>query len=70
MTWRMVSFKTTHLIQRMGLLTLIIIGEGIIGLCETMNQIIQGYGWTSASTGHAIACVLALVSQQCLALRS
>ena len=30
--WRMLSFKKTHLVERMGLLTLIVIGEGAVSL--------------------------------------
>ena len=46
-----ISFKGTHLVQRMGLLTLIILGEGIMGLaerCQTLvkNQIFPFYGTT------------------------
>jgi low temperature requirement protein LtrA len=32
--WRVVSFKHTHLVERIGLLTLIIMGEGIIGMAR------------------------------------
>lgn len=32
MVWRVISFKGTHLVERMSLLTLIIFGEGVIGL--------------------------------------
>jgi low temperature requirement protein LtrA len=32
--WRVVSFKHTHLVERIGLLTLIIMGEGIIGMSK------------------------------------
>ena len=35
--WRMVSFKKTHLVERMGLLTLIVIGEGAIGVTKTIS---------------------------------
>ena len=34
--WRVLSFKRTHLINRMSLLTLIIIGEGIIVVCTNV----------------------------------
>ena len=32
--WRVVSFKHAHLVERIGLLTLIIMGEGIIGMSK------------------------------------
>ncbi|EPS41569.1 hypothetical protein H072_4591 [Dactylellina haptotyla CBS 200.50] len=41
--WKVVSFEGTHLIQRMGLLTLIVMGEGIIGLCRATSLTNEGY---------------------------
>jgi low temperature requirement protein LtrA len=38
-TWRSLSFKATHLVERMGLLTLIVIGEGAIGVTKTISEI-------------------------------
>src|SRR5438034_528318 len=32
--WRILSFKKTHIVERMGLLTLIVIGEGAIGVTK------------------------------------
>lgn len=40
--WRILSFKHTHLVERVGLLTLIIMGEGIIGLVKSTSYAIQG----------------------------
>lgn len=40
--WRVLSFKHTHLVERVGLLTLIIIGEGIIGLLKSLAYVISG----------------------------
>ncbi|KAF2127677.1 hypothetical protein P153DRAFT_295027 [Dothidotthia symphoricarpi CBS 119687] len=42
MTWRIVSFKYTHLVERLQLLTLIIIGEGIIGVVKSIACITKG----------------------------
>ncbi|KAF2749028.1 hypothetical protein M011DRAFT_322292 [Sporormia fimetaria CBS 119925] len=36
--WRMLSFKKTHLMERMSLLTLIVIGEGAIGITKTVSR--------------------------------
>lgn len=33
------SFKATVIVERLGLLTLIVIGEGIIGMCEAINKV-------------------------------
>ena len=38
--WRMVSFKLTHLAERLALLTLIVIGEGAIGVTKTVSMIL------------------------------
>lgn len=37
--WRMLSFKKTHLMERMSLLTVIVIGEGAIGVTKTVGRI-------------------------------
>lgn len=42
MIWRILSFKHTHLVERVGLLSLIIMGEGIIGLVKSTSYAIQG----------------------------
>lgn len=36
--WRVLSFKHTHLVKRVGLLTLIILGEGIVGLTKVFKS--------------------------------
>ncbi|KAL1641090.1 hypothetical protein SLS58_006363 [Diplodia intermedia] len=45
--WRMLSFKKTHLVERMGLLTLIVIGEGAIGVTKTVSKMMgkTGVDW-------------------------
>lgn len=60
--WRNVSFKKTHLVERMGLLTLIILGEGIIVMLKAINTIVKGYGWTKTIVGVVIAALLVIVS--------
>ncbi|MFI5420433.1 MAG: low temperature requirement protein A [Nitrososphaerales archaeon] len=57
--WRVVSFKHTHLVERVGLLTLIIMGEGIIGMTKSVSQILQNSTSTSSNDiGVIIAAVL------------
>ncbi|EWC46848.1 hypothetical protein DRE_03860 [Drechslerella stenobrocha 248] len=59
--WKVVGFKGTHLIQRMGLLTLIVMGEGIIGLCRATSLVHEGIGgWSVTMTGQAISGVLCI----------
>lgn len=40
--WKVVSFKRTHLVERMGLLSLIILGEGIIVMLKAVNTVEKG----------------------------
>jgi low temperature requirement protein LtrA len=62
MIWRIISFKYTHLVERLQLLTLIIIGEGIIGMVKSVACITKGQTSNNMSEiGTAIAAVLLLV---------
>lgn len=57
--WRVISFKGTHMVQRMSLLTLIILGEGIIVICKSISKIVKNeYLWTAAVVGQIITAVL------------
>ncbi|KAE9987055.1 hypothetical protein EG328_003837 [Venturia inaequalis] len=56
--WRMLSFKATHLVERMGLLTLIVIGEGAIGVTKTVAKVL-GKGTTIE--GAALICSIVLL---------
>jgi low temperature requirement protein LtrA len=57
--WRVISFKGTHMVQRMSLLTLIILGEGIIVVCKSISKIVKvNYLWTASVVGQIIAAVL------------
>ena len=63
--WRIVSFKYTHLVERLQLLTLIIIGEGIIGMVKSVACIVKGQLDNNANElGTVIAAVLILVRVQ------
>jgi low temperature requirement protein LtrA len=60
--WRVVSFRHTHLVERIGLLTLIIMGEGIIGLATSVSTILQNSTTVSRSAiGTIIGGVLLIV---------
>lgn len=62
MIWRIISFKYTHLTERLQLLTLIIIGEGIIGMVKSVACITKGQTSNNMSEiGTVIAAVLLLV---------
>jgi hypothetical protein len=57
--WRIISFKGTHIVQRMSLLTLIILGEGIIVICKAISKIVKnGSQFDSSLTGQIVASVL------------
>ncbi|KAI5840824.1 bacterial low temperature requirement A protein-domain-containing protein [Morchella snyderi] len=60
--WKSVSFKKTHLVERMGLLTLIILGEGIIVMLKAINAVVKGFGWTKSTFGVVAAslCIIYL----------
>ena len=63
MTWRIVSFKYTHIVERLQLLTLIIIGEGIIGMIKSVACITKGQAKNnSTELGSVVAAVVLLVS--------
>ncbi|KAL1963317.1 hypothetical protein VTN77DRAFT_8438 [Rasamsonia byssochlamydoides] len=54
-----ISFQHTHLVERMTCLTLIILGEGIIGLCKTITKIeTLDFGFSPAAIGSVISAVL------------
>ncbi|CAD6443795.1 2a9b570c-7041-41a4-adcf-290909a1c915 [Sclerotinia trifoliorum] len=46
--WKVLSFRGSHLVQRMTLLTLIILGEGVIGVSKSIADIAeQEESWTA-----------------------
>lgn len=59
--WRSVSFKRTNLNERCGLLTLIILGEGIIVLTKSMNYVVKGENFSTAIVAQIISAVLIIV---------
>ena len=60
--WRVVSFKRTNLNERCGLLTLIILGEGIIVLTKSMNSVAKGENFSPAIIAQIISAVLIIVT--------
>lgn len=49
-----IGFQDTHLNVRMELLTLIIIGEGVISVTRLVNKTVQPGGWTKWSFVHIL----------------
>jgi low temperature requirement protein LtrA len=41
--WKFVGFEGTHIMQRMSLLSLIILGEGIIVICKAISKVVKNY---------------------------
>ena len=62
--WRSLSFKETHLPERLGLLTLIILGEGVIVLTKSVNYVVGEDGWAWVTFGQVFVVVLTIVSWQ------
>ncbi|KAM0335007.1 hypothetical protein ACHAQA_000041 [Verticillium albo-atrum] len=58
--WRKTGFKRTHLTERMGLLTLVIIGEGAIGATKTVGKIMGESGVRLDAT-LLIACIVLIL---------
>ena len=56
--WRQFSFRHTCLSERVGLLTLIVIGEGCIGFSKTLSKISGTLSSTSMLSGQAVSAVL------------
>lgn len=59
--WRSLGFHKTHLIERMGLLTLIVIGEGAIGVTKTISKLL-GKGPDLQLSGLIFCIILIVVS--------
>ena len=59
--WRVLSFKHTHLVERVGLLTLIVMGEGIIGLIKSTSYAIQGTEVTVWQESGILAAAVLLI---------
>ena len=51
------SFRATVIVERLGLLTLIVLGEGIIGMCESINKIGSDNVYTADIIGTIICSV-------------
>jgi hypothetical protein len=58
-----VSFKDTHLHKRLMVLTLMILGEGIIVCAFSFAKIISKNGWTANSFAQALCVILSIVSR-------
>jgi len=66
--WRMLSFKKTHIVERMGLLTLIVVGEGAIGATKTIGRLMGKGGLDLEACGFVLCIVLVLVDLACALL--
>lgn len=61
MSWRKLSFVATHIGERLGLLGLIIIGEGVIGTTKTIARTMGKNGPTFGASAQIFCIVLLLV---------
>lgn len=60
--YRDIGFRDTHLNTRMGLLTLMIIGEGVISITRIVNKTVRPGGWTKWSFVHILGVTTNVVS--------
>ncbi|KAL8949787.1 MAG: hypothetical protein Q9222_004130 [Ikaeria aurantiellina] len=60
--WTSVGFQRTNLSERCGLLTLIILGEGIIVLAKSMNYVVQGENFSPAIVAQIISAIFIIYS--------
>jgi low temperature requirement protein LtrA len=58
--WKMLSFKKTHLMERMSLLTLIVIGEGAIGATKTVSRM-MGKSGLDVESCFLVMCIITLL---------
>jgi low temperature requirement protein LtrA len=61
MTWRKLSFRGTHIGERLGLLGLIIIGEGVIGTSKTVVRTMGKNGPTFGASAQIFCIILILL---------
>lgn len=61
MSWRILSFIHTHLVERLSLLSLIIMGEGIIGLVKSTSYSIQGMNVSIWKEGGIVGCGILII---------
>ena len=59
--WECISFTDTHLHKRLMVLTLMILGEGIIVCAFSFAKISSKTGWTANSFGQALCVILSIV---------
>lgn len=60
-----IGLQDTHLNVRMGLLTLIIIGEGVIAVTRIVNKTVRPGGWTKWSFVHILGVTSNVVCLGC-----
>ena len=59
--WRQLSFKKTHLMERMGLLTLMVIGEGAIGVTKTIAKVMGKTGGLTVEGCTLAICIILIM---------
>jgi low temperature requirement protein LtrA len=60
--WYLISFKGTHLVERMSLPTLIILSEAVMALAEKCQKIVNSgyFTWNASTIGNVLCAILIL----------
>ena len=58
--WKFLSFRRTNVVERISLLTLIILGEGIIGLCGSVQKTGNDQNWGPDIVGMIICGIVVI----------
>ncbi|EGD97718.1 hypothetical protein TESG_05119 [Trichophyton tonsurans CBS 112818] len=59
--WKVLSFKGTPIVERFGCLTLIVLGEGIIGMTKAIKSIALGTSTISGTSVFLIVCHVLII---------
>ena len=59
--WKALGFRKTHLLERIGLLSMIVVGEGVIGVTKTIGKLMGSAGPDIRSVQQVISIIAVLV---------
>ncbi|WEW56860.1 hypothetical protein PRK78_002315 [Emydomyces testavorans] len=59
--WKVLSFKGTPIVERFGGMTLIVLGEGIVGMTKAVTSIAKGTSYPTGSSIVLITCYIVII---------